>query len=336
MRPAFDHVAAVGHPAGNTVPPAREPWQIPFGDSMLAIRPLAPDIATERMGDTARVSLTVAGEPVELLAPATTLKLLVDRLEPLTQWDHLSPPARAAVLEYLFADVLDAVETQAGRQIALTEIGTAPGQGLPGNFGFELVWQGLSLPVCGYFSGALLAGLTRWADRLPRRRLTSLTASVAIRRGYAVLSARELEQLSPGDGILIDPAAAESAMAVTGEHFLATCTLSKEGATLCGPLLMRPKGPMRHFMSNETVDLELQGPPRVSSIGDIPVKIVFDVGRIELPLSELEGIGEGHVFTLDRSKPDAVEIVAQGRIIGRGEIVTLDGLAAVRVTALHD
>ncbi len=336
MTPAFDHVAAVGQNAKNTVPPACEPWQIPFGEGMLEIRPLAADIAMERMGDAARLSLTVAGEPVELLVPAATLKLVVDRLEPLAQWGHLSPPACAAVLEYLLSDVLDAVETQTGRQIALTEIGTTPADSLPGNFGFELLWQRLSLPVCGCFPDALLAGLTRWANRLPRRRLTSLTATVAIRRGYAVLSARELEQLSPGDGILIDPAVAESAMAVTGEHFLATCTLSKEGATLCGPLLMRPKGPMRHFMSNETVDQELQGPPRVSSIGDIPVKIVFDVGRIELPLSELEGIGEGHVFALDRPKPDAVEIVAQGRIIGRGEIITMDGLAAVRVTVLHD
>jgi len=336
MRPAFDRPAAVGQHSGNTVPPAREPWQIPFGESMLAIGALAPDIAMERMGDAARLCLTIAGEPVELLVPADTLKLLVDRLEPLAQWDRLSPPARAAVLEYLLSDILEAVETKIGRQIALTEIGTVTTHSLPGNFGFELVSQGLSLPLCGYFSDDVLAGLMRWASRLPRRRLATLTATVAIRRGYAVLSARELEQLSLGDGILIDPAASEGVMAVTGEHFLATCTLSEEGATLCGPLLTRPKGPMRHFMSNQTVDQELQGPPRVSSIGDIPVKLVFDVGRIELPLSELEGIAEGHVFTLDRPKPDAVEIVAQGRIIGRGEIVMLDGLAAVRVTALHD
>jgi type III secretion protein Q len=178
-------------------------------------------------------------------------------------------------------------------------------------------------------------GLLRWANRLPRRRLAGLTATVAIRRGYAVLSARELKQLAVGDGILIDLEADEKVMAVTGEHFLATCALSSEGVTLCGPLLTRPNGPKRHFMSNETIDQDLQGPPTIASIGDIPVKLVFDIARIELPLSQLEDIAEGHVFSLDRPQPDAVEIIAQGRIIGRGEIVTLDGLSAVRVTALN-
>ncbi|NTF90108.1 type III secretion system cytoplasmic ring protein SctQ [Agrobacterium rhizogenes] len=335
MNAAFDRLSPTGLSSGHVIPQAREPWQIPFGDSTLAIRPLAPDIAMDRMGDPARLSLTIAGDPVELLAPGATLKLLVDRLEPLAQWDRLSPPACAAVLEYLLSDVLERVETQTGKQIALTEVGPSAPQGLPGNFGFEVTWQGLSLPLCGHFPEPMLMGLRRWANRLPRRRLAALTAEVAIRRGYAVISARELKQLSVGDGIVIDPMAAETAIAVTGEHFLAACTLSNEGATLCGPLLTRPNGPMRHFMSNETIDQDLQGAPTIASIGDIPVKLVFDIARIELPLSELESIAEGHVFPLDRPKQDAVEIVTQGRIIGRGEIVTLDGLMAVRVTALH-
>ncbi|ANP90528.1 MULTISPECIES: type III secretion system cytoplasmic ring protein SctQ [Rhizobium] len=335
MNAAFDHLSPMGLHSGHGIPQALEAWRIPFGGGMLAIRPLAPDIATDRMENPARLGLTMAGEPVELLAPGATLKLIVDRLEPLAQWDRLSPPACAAVLEYLLSDVLERVETQIGGQIALTDVGPAAPRELPGNFGFELTWQGLSLPLYGHFPEPMLMGLRRWANRLPRRQLAALTAEIAIRRGYAVLSASELKQLSVGDGILIDPMADENAIAVTGEHFLAACTLSNEGATLSGPLLTRPNGPMRHFMSNETIDQDLREAPTIASIGDIPVKLVFDIARIELPLSELESIAEGHVFPLDRPKQDAVEIVAQGRIIGRGEIVTLDGLTAVRVTALH-
>ncbi|MGO7133542.1 type III secretion system cytoplasmic ring protein SctQ [Rhizobium leguminosarum] len=335
MSAAFDPIAATSLPPRQAGLPAREAWQLPFGASMLAIRPLAVDIAMDRMGDAARLCVHVAGEPIDLLVPASVLKLLVERREPLAQWDRLLPPARAAVLEYLLSDVLETIETQIGGQIVLTEIGAAALGDLSCNFGFELTWQGLSLPLCGRFTEPMRAGLLRWANRLPRRRLAALTATVAIRRGYAVLSARELKQLSVGDGIVINLEVGERAMAVTGEHFLATCAFSNEGATLCGPLLTRPNGPKRHFMSNETSDQDLQGAPKIASIGDIPVKLVFDIARIEMPLSQLEDIAEGHVFPLDRPQPDAVEIVAQGRIIGRGEIVTLDGLSAVRVTALH-
>ncbi|MFW8584049.1 hypothetical protein ACOJBM_01130 [Rhizobium beringeri] len=97
----------MGLHSGHGIPQALEAWRIPFGGGMLAIRPLAPDIATDRMENPARLGLTMAGEPVELLAPGATLKLIVDRLEPLAQWDRLSPPACAAVLEYLLSDVLE-------------------------------------------------------------------------------------------------------------------------------------------------------------------------------------------------------------------------------------
>ena len=89
-------------------------------------------------------------------------------------------------------------------------------------------------------------------------------------------------------------------------------------------------------MVNEQIDAEFHGDPQPLSIADIPIKLVFEAGRVELPLGRLEALGEGHVFPLDRPFDETVDIVAQGRIIGRGEIVTLDGFAAVRITALTD
>ncbi len=71
------------------------------------------------------------------------------------------------------------------------------------------------------------------------------------------------------------------------------------------------------------------------TVGDIPIRLVFDAGRIEVPLSELEGLGVGHVFDVGRHPSSNVDIVAQGRIIGRGEVITVEGLTAVRVTALN-
>ncbi|PDT34764.1 YscQ/HrcQ family type III secretion apparatus protein [Rhizobium sp. M10] len=334
--PPQNSISAAPRSLSRSSLPAREPWKFPFRGGSITIRPLAADIAAGRIGEPVQIRAAVAGRQILLIAPAATVQLLAERLEPLLAWEKLPPAARAAALEQLLADVFETVEDKAGAPISLTEIGAAPEPTFAGNFGFELGWNGITIPLCGRFDGEHLARLAQWASLLPRRTMPDLTAPVCLRRGYAVLSVRELRSLRTGDGIVIDLAAGETIVAVTAERYLAACTRSEKGVVLSSPLLASPNGPMRHFMTNETVDGQLQGEPRPSAIDDIPVKLVFDAGRIELPLRELETIGEGHVFALDRPMSNAVEIIAQGRIIGRGEIISVDGLSAVRVTALHD
>ncbi|WP_139812075.1 type III secretion system cytoplasmic ring protein SctQ [Ensifer aridi] len=315
---------------------ARKPWRIPLGDGTVAVRPLAPEIAIGRVGDPVAIRLEIAGRAAELWVPEGTLRLFIERFEPLTRWDLLPPATKANLLECLVADALGAIENGAGGQIALTELDEPITDRAALNFAFDVSWDGLACAICGKFDAQTLAGLMRWAARLPRRSLSGLTTSVALRRGFALLTAGEIQNLAPGDAIVIDPAMPETAVAVTGERYLARCTRTERGFTLDEPLLTRPRNPMRHLMTNEDVDQDLQGPPSPSAISEIPIKLVFEAGRVELPLGELEALGEGHVFTLDRTLPEAVDIVAQGRIIGRGEIVALDGFAAVRITALHN
>lgn len=315
---------------------ARKPWQIPLGDGTVAVRPLAPEVAIGRIHDPVVVRLEIAGRAAELWVPEGTLRLFMEPFEPLTRWDLLPPATKANLLECLVADTLGAIENEAGGQIALTELDEPTADRAALNFAFDVSWDDLACVICGKFDAQTLAGLMCWAARLPRRSLGGLTTSVGLRRGFALLTAGEIQNLAPGDAIVIDPAMPETAVAVTGERYLARCTRTESGFTLDEPLLTRPRNPMRHLMTNEDVDQDLQGPPQPSAISDIPLKLVFEAGRVELPLGELETLGEGHVFTLDRTLPEAVDIVAQGRIIGRGEIVALDGFAAVRITALHD
>ncbi|RUM07852.1 FliM/FliN family flagellar motor switch protein [Rhizobium chutanense] len=314
----------------------RAAWQIPVGERALSIRSLSPEIAAGRIADPVGVLCRAGERDHKLVASAGALRLLAERLEPLLLWEKLSPHEKAAVVEHQFAKAFEAIENRIGMSLSLLEIGAELEPGFNGNFGFEIGWSGISLPVSGHFDEASLAGLVGWASRLPRRTLDSLPTMVSIRRGYAVLSAGEIRSLRLGDGIVIDAAAGETIFAVTGERYLATCMRSDKGAVLSEPLLSTPTGPMRHFMANDTVDQELQGEPRPSAVDSIPIKLVFDAGRLELPLRTLETIGEGYVFNLDRPLTDAVDIIAQGRVIGRGEIISVDGLSAVRVTVLHD
>ncbi len=56
----------------------------------------------------------------------------------------------------------------------------------------------------------------------------------------------------------------------------------------------------------------------------LPVDLVFEVGRLEITAKELTTLQAGFTFLLDRSPTAPVTIRANGRVIGRGELVQVD------------
>ncbi|MGI9420096.1 MAG: type III secretion system cytoplasmic ring protein SctQ [Geminicoccaceae bacterium] len=75
-------------------------------------------------------------------------------------------------------------------------------------------------------------------------------------------------------------------------------------------------------------------PPADAAFDDLPIKLVFELGRVEMPLGQLQDIGPGHVFQLDRPLGEAVEIHAGNRRIGQGEIVRIEDQIGVRIVRL--
>lgn len=69
-------------------------------------------------------------------------------------------------------------------------------------------------------------------------------------------------------------------------------------------------------------------------IEEVPVRLVFELGRLEIPLGELGTIAPGHVFALGRDERQPIDLLVGGRRIGRGEIVSLGGALGVRVLSL--
>ena len=67
---------------------------------------------------------------------------------------------------------------------------------------------------------------------------------------------------------------------------------------------------------------------------ELPVRLVFEAGRAEVPLGELGQVGPGHVFALPGAA-GLVHILANGRRIGQGELVQVGEGAGVRVLRLY-
>ena len=74
-----------------------------------------------------------------------------------------------------------------------------------------------------------------------------------------------------------------------------------------------------------------------TSLAELPVRLAFEVDRFEVPLAELQGMGPGFVLPLTPNlERGEVRILANGRSIGRGELVRLGdrGPLGVRVLRL--
>lgn len=69
-------------------------------------------------------------------------------------------------------------------------------------------------------------------------------------------------------------------------------------------------------------------------LASIPVDVTVELGRVELPLRDLITLGEGAVFELDKASDAPVDVLVNGKLVARGEVVVIDGSLGVRVISV--
>ena len=66
-------------------------------------------------------------------------------------------------------------------------------------------------------------------------------------------------------------------------------------------------------------------------LADIPVRMSVEVGSTAMRLSELMELAEGSVVELDRQSHELLDLMANGTLIAKGEVVTVNGRFGIRV-----
>jgi len=72
----------------------------------------------------------------------------------------------------------------------------------------------------------------------------------------------------------------------------------------------------------------------VSAVGEVYIDISVVLGQSTMPIHQLLKMGRGAVIELDSRESEPVMILANGRLIARGEIVISGEHIAVSVTEL--
>ncbi len=66
-------------------------------------------------------------------------------------------------------------------------------------------------------------------------------------------------------------------------------------------------------------------------LADIPLRLSVEVGSTSLRLAELMELNSGSVVELDRQANELLDIMVNGTLVAKGEVVTVNGKFGIRV-----
>ncbi len=81
-------------------------------------------------------------------------------------------------------------------------------------------------------------------------------------------------------------------------------------------------------------EVEESTPRNLDLLMDIPLEVSVELGRVTLLVSELLEIGTGSIVELKKVAGEPVEVLVNGRLIARGEVVVVEDNFAVRITEI--
>lgn len=77
---------------------------------------------------------------------------------------------------------------------------------------------------------------------------------------------------------------------------------------------------------------EIEG--NLNMLMDVPMEVAVELGRTKLQVKEILNLGQGSIIELERLAGEPVDLLVNGRLVARGEVVVIDESFGVRVTSI--
>ncbi len=99
----------------------------------------------------------------------------------------------------------------------------------------------------------------------------------------------------------------------------------------------------KDYQPADLPDLQADGSPAAAAVGvdadinldvilDIPVNLSVEIGRVPVAISELLQYSKGSVVELERLVGDPLDVMVNGTLVARGEVVVVNDKFGVRLT----
>ena len=78
-------------------------------------------------------------------------------------------------------------------------------------------------------------------------------------------------------------------------------------------------------------DKSIAGAPNFDLLAGVSLRVSVEVGSTSMTLAELLSLSEGSVVELDRAANELLDIYANGTLIAKGEIVSIDDRYGIQI-----
>ena len=74
------------------------------------------------------------------------------------------------------------------------------------------------------------------------------------------------------------------------------------------------------------------GPINIDLIMDLPLQVVVELGRTKMLINDLLQIGQGSVIELNKQVGEPLDVLVNGKLVARGEVVVVREKFGIRIT----
>jgi flagellar motor switch protein FliN/FliY len=75
-------------------------------------------------------------------------------------------------------------------------------------------------------------------------------------------------------------------------------------------------------------------PPNLDLVLDVPVSLTAELGGCSLPMGDVLQLNVGSVVQLEKQANEPVDLLVNGKLIARGEVVVLEDRFGIKITEL--
>ena len=291
------------------------PWQ-----GRCAGQDLRVSWATEPQALTAPrdVLLSLGRAPVRLRLSAAAMEQLLLPLALSFDVQPLPALPRSLLLELALLDLIETLEPLLGHPVQLLDAGEGQDP-FAVHVALELTFANqppMSAQLDLSESAAVRVAqlLAQYAEPEPEP-LLALHQTLAVVAGRQWLSLGELRSLRPGDVLMLEQG--PGLLLDLDGRLQARCQYQGEVLRLQDALkapFVEPENPMTDVDAAAALD-------------ELPLKLVCQVGTLELTLAQLRELGAGSLLQLNTPGVDSVDLMVNGRRVGQGQLVKIgDGL----------
>lgn len=270
--------------------------------------------------DSASARLSVSSDACDLLTKASGI-----------DWLAAAPHLQGLLFEVAVLPAIEALESRLGMTMRFELDAPSAPVMEPTTIGFT-VSDNSPAPAARLWLECDAWVATRLADALVDLPAACLLPPTLPIMGYAEvgwqqLTVADLQSVRPGDVVMLERPASTYQLNLS-QRYCAPCVLAEPGH-------LRLTGALVPLSRSEELSMPASFEPKEQkeSFDDVPVRLVCEIGRVEIPLGDLKTLGEGSVLAIGGDLSEPVRLVANGQCVGRGELVKLGSGLGVRVTS---